>query len=71
MDRLDIFPLSVLTQNKRIVMMKNLVVIRKIKRVRPYPKISLRKRRKTSFPKRILTMKVKMQNSYLWDNNFI
>ena len=39
---LDIFPISVLTQNKRIVMMKNLVVIINIKRVRPCTKVSLR-----------------------------
>ena len=54
MERLAIFPESVLTQNKRIVMMKNLVVIIKIKRIKPYTIISFRKIRKTFIPKKMV-----------------
>ena len=53
---LDIFPKSVLTQNKRIVIMKNLLFIRKIKRIRSYTRRSLRKNKKTSTPKKTVKM---------------
>ena len=53
---------SVLTQNKRILMMKNLAVIRKIKRIRSYTRKSFRKIRKTFTPKKT----VKMLKSYSW-----
>ena len=59
-EELGILIQSVLIQNKRIVMMKSLAVIRKIKRIRPYTRRSFRKIRKTSIPKK--TMK-----SYSWD----
>ena len=39
-----------------IVMMKNLVVIRNIKRIRPYIRRSFRKIRKTSIPKKTVKM---------------
>ena len=61
MEELDIFPISVLTQNKRRVIMKNIVVIS----VRPWVRRGLRKRRINSIPKKIVTMKVKMHKSYL------
>ena len=51
MEGLNIFPKSVLTQNKRIVMMKNLLVIRKIKRIRPHTRRSFRKIRKKLYSK--------------------
>ena len=62
-EELDIFPISVLTQNKRRVIVKNLVVIS----VRTWIRRSLRKIRKTSIPKNIVTMKVKMHKSYSWE----
>ena len=52
MEELDIFPISVLTQNKRRAFMKNLVVIS----VRPWIRRILRKKRKTSIPKKIVTI---------------
>ena len=52
MEELNIFPQSVLTQNKKIVMMmKNLAVIRKIKRVTPCTRINLRKKKKNLYSK--------------------
>ena len=54
---LDIFTISVLTQNKMIVMMNKLAVIRKIKRVRPCTRRTLRKWRKTSIARKTVKMK--------------
>ena len=53
---LDILLKNVLTQNKRIAMMKNLDVIRNIKIIRTYTRRSLRKIRKTSTPKKTVKM---------------
>ena len=61
MEVLDIFPISVLTQNKKRVIMKNLVDIR----IRSWVRISLIKIRRTSIPNKIVMMKVKMQKYYL------
>ena len=62
MEELDIFPQSVLTQNKKILMMKNLAGIRNIKRVKLYTRINLMKR-KTYIPWKI----VKMKKFYSWE----
>ena len=55
--RIRHLPQSVLTQNKKIVMMKNLAVIRKIKRVKLYTRRNLIKIRKTSIPWKTMKMK--------------
>ena len=57
MEELEFFPQSVLTENTRIVMMKNLVVIRNIKRVKLYTRMILIKTRKTYIRWKIVKMK--------------
>ena len=51
MEGLNIFPKSVLTQNKRIAMMKNLVFIRNIKRIKNIYKKKFWKNKKKLYSK--------------------